>query len=159
MKIELKNLKYAAFASHETNCFSANVFIDGVKAGTASNEGYGGPTDVHPESLLKKLNAEAKKRPAVKVEDIAYKMTGCDLIDELVDEALMDRQILKEMKKRVVWVIDGVLHHSIVFKAPVLAQYLVSPNLLKKCGGPKAKVLNLLPPAKQVAEYRKYAEQ
>jgi hypothetical protein len=43
MKVELKNVKYSAFASQETHCFEATVYIDGKRVGTVSNEGYGGP--------------------------------------------------------------------------------------------------------------------
>jgi hypothetical protein len=41
-KIELKNLKYAAFASEETSCFEATVYVDGKRFCIASNEGRGG---------------------------------------------------------------------------------------------------------------------
>ena len=33
MKIELKNVQYAAFASEETNCFEATIYVDGIFAG------------------------------------------------------------------------------------------------------------------------------
>lgn len=39
----LKNLKYAAFASEETHCFEATVYVDGKRFCIASNEGHGGP--------------------------------------------------------------------------------------------------------------------
>lgn len=42
MKIELKNIKYAAFASEETHCYNASLYIDGKKIGTVSNDGHGG---------------------------------------------------------------------------------------------------------------------
>jgi hypothetical protein len=42
LKIELKNVKIAAFASEETTCFQAALWIDGKKAATVSNEGRGG---------------------------------------------------------------------------------------------------------------------
>lgn len=42
MKIELKSIKHAAFASEETECYSASLWIDGKKIGTVSNEGRGG---------------------------------------------------------------------------------------------------------------------
>lgn len=41
-KIILKNLKYAAFASEETSCFSATVYVDGKRLCTARNDGHGG---------------------------------------------------------------------------------------------------------------------
>ncbi len=39
----IKALKVARFASEETLCFKASVFLDGKRLGTASNEGHGGP--------------------------------------------------------------------------------------------------------------------
>ncbi len=43
MEIELKNIKHAAFASEETSCYSASLYVDGTKIGEVSNEGRGGP--------------------------------------------------------------------------------------------------------------------
>jgi hypothetical protein len=42
-KVTIKNLKYAAFASQETSCFEATVYVDGKRFCTARNEGSGGP--------------------------------------------------------------------------------------------------------------------
>ncbi|MES1915318.1 MAG: hypothetical protein MHM6MM_007287 [Cercozoa sp. M6MM] len=42
MKIELKSIKYAAFSSEETSCYQANLYVDGKKIGSVSNEGHGG---------------------------------------------------------------------------------------------------------------------
>jgi len=41
-KITLKNFKHAEFASHETNCFEATVYLDGKKFGNVENDGHGG---------------------------------------------------------------------------------------------------------------------
>jgi hypothetical protein len=41
MKITLKSIKYAAFASEETNAYSATLCVDGKKIGTVSNQGHG----------------------------------------------------------------------------------------------------------------------
>lgn len=46
--ITLKNLKYAEFASEETACFEATVYVDGKRFCTASNQGHGGPNEFHP---------------------------------------------------------------------------------------------------------------
>jgi len=48
MKIELKNVKYAAFASQETNCFQATVYVDGKALCFVDNDGHGGCNRVHP---------------------------------------------------------------------------------------------------------------
>ena len=41
-KIELKNIKYAAFASEETNCYEATLYVDGKRFAIVSNSGHGG---------------------------------------------------------------------------------------------------------------------
>ena len=47
-RIQLKNVKYAAFASQETHCYEASVYFDGKKVGHVSNEGHGGCYYQHP---------------------------------------------------------------------------------------------------------------
>ena len=40
---ELKNIQYSKFASQETECYQADLWVDGVKIGTVKNDGQGGP--------------------------------------------------------------------------------------------------------------------
>lgn len=47
-RIELKNVRYAAFASEETSCFQATVYVDGKPFCLASNDGHGGPDFYEP---------------------------------------------------------------------------------------------------------------
>ena len=63
MKIELKNVKHSEFASHETDCFQASVYIDGKKAGTVDNDGQGGCNRYSPWQLADTLDAYAKTLP------------------------------------------------------------------------------------------------
>lgn len=42
MKITLKAIKHSKFASQETDCYTANLYVDGTKIGTVSNAGHGG---------------------------------------------------------------------------------------------------------------------
>jgi hypothetical protein len=63
MKIELKNVKHSEFASRETDCFQASVYIDGKKAGTVENDGQGGCNHYNPWKLADTLNAYAKTLP------------------------------------------------------------------------------------------------
>lgn len=42
MKLELKNIKYANWASQETACYDATLYIDGQPFATVSNSGHGG---------------------------------------------------------------------------------------------------------------------
>lgn len=41
-KIELKSVKYCAFASEETMCFEATMYVDGKRFCRVRNEGHGG---------------------------------------------------------------------------------------------------------------------
>lgn len=42
MKIELKSIKHSKFASEETECYTASLYVDGKKIGTVKNAGHGG---------------------------------------------------------------------------------------------------------------------
>jgi len=48
MKLTLKNVKVAQFASEETTCFEATVYVDGKKFCRVSNAGKGGPNEYDP---------------------------------------------------------------------------------------------------------------
>ena len=65
MKIELKNIKHSEFASHETNCYQATIYIDGKRVGTVENQGYGGCDFVHPASVAHQINEYAKTLPKI----------------------------------------------------------------------------------------------
>jgi hypothetical protein len=47
-RISLKNIKHAAFASHETHCFEATVCLDGDRACKVENDGKGGADHYYP---------------------------------------------------------------------------------------------------------------
>jgi hypothetical protein len=62
MKIELKSIKYAAFASQETSCYSATLWVDGVKIGTVENDGHGGCDSFWgDQQIFDKANAWCKE--------------------------------------------------------------------------------------------------
>ncbi len=46
--ITLTNLKVAEFASTDSTCFEATVYVDGKRFCVASDDGNGGGTDFHP---------------------------------------------------------------------------------------------------------------
>ncbi len=46
MKVELKKVKHSPSLSEETEAFTADVFINGKRAGSVRNSGHGGPNDV-----------------------------------------------------------------------------------------------------------------
>ena len=68
-KIELKNVKVNRCMSEETYCFSASVWVDGIRAGEVSNRGNGGPHMYSPSGLEKQIDEYAKTLPDI---DISY---------------------------------------------------------------------------------------
>lgn len=111
MKITVKNLKTAEFASEETLCFNATVYIDGVRAFTASNQGFGGCNMYHPlkgdthETHLKRAEEWVAKQPEIVCDDLkdphdrnkpfSYQPD----LDHFVGEAIANVQYEKELKK------------------------------------------------------------
>lgn len=68
MKIELKKIKHVPSLSEETEAFTAELYIDGARAGVASNRGYGGNTgyrafDSAGEKLIRKAEAYCQALP------------------------------------------------------------------------------------------------
>lgn len=47
VKIELKSIKHAAFASQETHAYEGTLYVDGVRWGVVGNDGHGGPDHFH----------------------------------------------------------------------------------------------------------------
>jgi len=45
MRLTVKNYKHIERMSEETDCFTASLYLDGKRIGTAENAGHGGPDD------------------------------------------------------------------------------------------------------------------
>lgn len=134
MKIELKKFSFSERMSEETNAFTADVFVDGVKVAAAKNYGHGGNTDYHAypgqESLLKKVEDYCKglpkhTYPAMYEGDkpLTVDMDLETMIDNLVDEQLKLKEQKKMEKKfvnSVCWGVPGANSYSQVkFKVPL----------------------------------------
>lgn len=102
MNITLKNVKHAAFASDETQCFEATIYVDGKKAGSASNDGNGGQTYIFPLSLEVQLDAYSK---TLGLED--YLESGDYVIDTLVDDWLTSRDLKRAMSNKLLFTKTG----------------------------------------------------
>ncbi len=113
MKIELRNVKYAAFASEETACFYATVMIDGKAAGTVSNDGHGGPDMHYPFSLEERLNEHAKTLPPYVAYGETFEHSAETVIAALLDEYLLKRDYKRAIGSRLLYVgNDGKLYES-----------------------------------------------
>ena len=160
-KIELKNLKHSDFASQETYCFEASVYIDGKKAGTVSNQGCGGCHSYHPNTLYQLLKAEADKLPPhewrLNEEVLTIQPDADTIISELVTEALTAKDLKSGMRRRILFVgDDGSVYETKAMAAAELAKQLSRPNLHEVL---KTKtILNLLPFPEALSIYIKGAK-
>lgn len=160
-KIELKNLKYSEFASQETYCFEASVYIDGKKAGTVSNQGCGGCHSYHPNTLYHILAKEAAKLPhhewRLNEEVLSVAPDADTIISELVTEALTAKDLKSGMRRRILFVgEDGSVFETQAMTAAALAVQLVRKDLYEKL---KTKtILNLLPFPEALSIYIKGAK-
>lgn len=159
--IELKNLKHSEFASQETYCFEASIYIDGKKAGTVSNQGCGGCHSYHPHTLYEILKAEADKLPPEEVDlgGHIFTMTpdADTIISELVTEALQAKDLKSAMRRRILFIgEDGSVYETKTLEAAVLANQLRRPNIHEVL---KTKtILNLLPFPEALSIYIKGAK-
>lgn len=106
-RISVRNVKYAAFASEETMCFSATVLFDGKPACVASNDGKGGATSYDTikgqsrESFayaLAELIVEAKRlEPAY--ADGALEV----VVNDLLNVHLTERDLARALKKKLIF--------------------------------------------------------
>jgi hypothetical protein len=164
MNITLRKIKYAAFASEETHCFSADIYIDGKKEGTARNEGHGGSTFIEPRALAERLNAYGATLPRatstiVDEKDptgfFTYRQTGETLIDELLEAHLVEKDVKRAMAKRVLFTVageKGIFQSNAAKTADQLQRWLADPGLAARLRAEK--VLNLLPLAEAVALFK-----
>lgn len=152
-KIELKNVKHAGFASQETDCFEASVYIDGVRAGTVSNEGHGGANRYQPHDLQTKLDEHGKTLPPIEAYGEAMPQTADILIGELFSDFLAAKDIKRICKNRVMFIRDGRIMQTKTLTPQVLAQALSAPEATSK--QLKAdKILNGLPLEEAIRLFR-----
>src|SRR6185437_6844340 len=120
MEIVLKNIKVNERLSEETTCFSATIYIDGVRAGEASNRGYGGMTeyrgnDAQGMKLLLDAEEYCRKLPprtypgADDGKDLVLKLNLEGFIDDLVTEHLKKRDLESFVRKMEKAMLTGIV--------------------------------------------------
>jgi len=67
MKLELKNIKHSEFASHETFCYEATLYVEGKPFAQVHNDGKGGADYLYQDPRFKDLEAWNKCHALVKI--------------------------------------------------------------------------------------------
>jgi hypothetical protein len=155
MKIELKALKYSDFASQETHCFHANIYIDGKKAGWAENNGHGGMTTIHPHQLYTTIKQCTDKIPPRFViygdKEMSIDTSPDSYIDELVTLALHEKDLKRAMKTRILFTRKNQVFETQKFDAAKLKAAVNHPQVREKLDADQ--ILNLLPVAEALEIY------
>jgi len=153
MKIELKNVKHSEFASHETNCFEASVYIDGVRAGIVENDGQGGCNRYHPYELEIKINDYAKTLPPVVGSALTFDQDADCVIGDLLTAHLYAKDLKRALAKKILFIGgDNKIYETKTMPAVDLKtrlnQYHLRDTLKAKA------VLNLMPFSDALSIYR-----
>ena len=104
-KLELRKIKYAAFASEETACFEADVYLNGVAILTAQNSGKGGATNFHHHNY-EKFSAKDLQELETRLEQECNRDLELWCALEL-DDWLLEKQWKREIKKKLLFIKHG----------------------------------------------------
>lgn len=163
MKIELRNVKHHQDLSDETNCFRADIWVDGRKAGYAENEGRGGATWIYPETLRDRLQVHAATLPDVTTtimvegKPFTYRPDAETVIDTLVSEWIFAKDFQRRITRRIVFVKGGKLMETKELDRASRAAYLEDPERLKARMGAEC-VLNVMPREEAYGIYKRLGE-
>lgn len=104
-EFELRSFKYLESRSEETYCFSALLYVNGMKLADCGNDGHGGSTDIRffPEctEMGRTIESFLRTQPKVKPRgfDMELDFNLEYIIDELVQKLLEERE-LKKIKSK-----------------------------------------------------------
>lgn len=116
MKLELKNIKVAAFASEETHCYEGSLYLDGKRVAVLSNRGHGGCDEEHwvdraAEKVVKDHFAglpEQKTDLVGKDGEVFMIQPSLEIwCSDRVSDFLILRDVKQTMKKKVVAIHSG----------------------------------------------------
>ena len=113
MKIELKKIEFSERMSEETNCFVADLYINGRKAGYVKNDGHGGQTDYRGNSpadndIIAQAEQYCKTLPDINYGTFTIKNSLEHTIDQLFEDWILAKERKKKEKKMRTCILVGV---------------------------------------------------
>lgn len=145
MQIELKSIRVYDRMSEETTAFSASLYIDGKKVGTAKNDGRGGMTDYyynHPDycDIIREAESYCKTLPprvfpkSEFTDSFSVPMDLEQKIEELLYDYLAKRDLekfekkkIKRMETHILWG-DDASYREVRWKDVTIAQVISKPE-------------------------------
>lgn len=110
MKIELRKLKLNRHLSEETNCYSAELWIDDRKAFLAGNHGHGGPDHYHQVGPWTETEVDAwlkANRPMMSVQGIALEPSLELEVGDLIEEHEQTAALRRKSRSNLISIEDG----------------------------------------------------
>ena len=109
MNITIKNVKICGWNSQETTCFQATIYIDGKKAGDASNEGMGGCNNYYfkDRELEQRFYDYCKALPPVDYNGHELSMDADLLLGDLIADYERNKTYKRWCKKETIFKLVG----------------------------------------------------
>lgn len=162
MKIELKNIKHQPSMSEETECYQASLYVDGVKIGTVSNRGTGGPDHFQGDQ-----DAYAKANEWCKANLPPYTLEygeGTDTLPtdlemhcgDLLEAYIMTKQLKALLKKMALFTVPnekGIFQSK--YKGKQAPDERLFDHIRQKHNG--AIILNTLPLSEALATFKSHS--
>lgn len=161
MKVEIKSVKVLPRSSQETTCFEATLLVDGVVRGFVHNEGHGGANIFSDRQAVEQINAYAATLPEVPFSEGSYPQSAETIVDDLVDQHLLSKDLKRLLKSRILYVKDDKIYEVTHLKSnerltgPLIDEMLKRPHLKEKLGSDI--VLNTMPFDEALALYVRLA--
>jgi hypothetical protein len=141
-RIELRDIKHTAWASEETHCYQATLYVDGEKWGIVANQGHGGCDSFYGEGGRTRKDTEALNAligetfPAYTCGDTCGDSTLTQDLEmvcaDLVNQWLRDKDFARAMKTKVLFTkpdVQGVW--EVAVKKPQTAGSLLTIMKIK----------------------------
>jgi hypothetical protein len=149
MKIELKNIKHSEWGSEETQCFQANMYLNGKLVGYCKNDGKGECTSYNripnvDYKVIREMEEYCKGLPPIEYdshlrqgEKFSIDMNLEHYLDILLEKHLeskhkakMFKKLEKEMQKAIL-IGDDTQYNTISFKLPLKEMWENYPDHFK----------------------------
>ncbi len=162
MKIELKKVEHLERCSEETNCYAAQVWVDGKHVADVSNEGHGGCDRQHPakgftykdiEALNQRIAAEYP--PALVIDGRNIPADLESVCGDLLTDWLLSRDLKRALARQVLFTTaaaPGIRCISRKQKGRTFPLETLIDHVTRE--HPDATILNTLPFEAALATYR-----
>ena len=146
MKIELKNIKHSQWGSEETQCFQANIYLNGKLVGFCDNDGKGGCTSYNrignvDYKVIQEMEEYCEGLPPIVYDSNLYESGKCTIkmtlehyLDDLLCQYLDGKEKAKMIKKmdKAILIGNSRSYQIISFKTPLKELWEKHPQYFTK---------------------------